>query len=98
MLKRHVVRRTIDHLRKPFVQRLIMLVVSMLLAMCLGYATMAIVRPRAWHEVAMSQVSSQPSGLMLGAARMQAFTLSTCVGGPVRAHLTGGQHAARRRS
>ncbi len=98
MLKSQVVRRTIDHLRKPFVQRLITLVVSMLLAMCLGYATMVMARPTAGHEVAMSHVSSQPSRLPLGAARMQAFTLTLCVSGPLTAHLTRGQHAERRRS
>jgi len=53
-----VVHRTIDHLHRPFVQRLIMLVVSTFLAMSLGYAT-SVIAPKSGSEL----LGTQPIGL-----------------------------------
>jgi len=41
----HVVQRTANILRRPSIQRLIMLLVSMLLAMSLGYVTIVVAYP-----------------------------------------------------
>ncbi len=100
MLNSHVVQRTINRLRRPIIQRLITLVVSTLLAMSLGYATIMISLPKAGHAVAMSQISSEPSRLHaadpLVAELTQIFTLNMPVSRTLTLHLTGGQQAERR--
>ncbi|HEU5381883.1 MAG TPA: hypothetical protein VFV38_41205 [Ktedonobacteraceae bacterium] len=65
------VRRTIDHLRRPFIQRLITLVVSALLAMSLISTTMLLTLPSSGHEVASSASGGIALPTHLDAARIQ---------------------------
>lgn len=58
MLTIPLLRWAIDHLRRPFIQRLISLVVSTLLAMSLIYTTSVLPLPPLEHKVAL-YVSSQ---------------------------------------
>jgi hypothetical protein len=58
MLTIPLLRWAIDHLRKPFIQRLISLVASTLLAMSLVYTTSILSLPPLGREAALS-VSSQ---------------------------------------
>ncbi len=65
MLNIHMVHRTIAHLRWTFIQRLIILIISTLLAVCLGSTTLVIV---SMHEIARSHASIQYSQFTASAA------------------------------
>ena len=86
MLTFPMVRRIIDQLRRPFIQRLITLVVSALLAMSLISTTMLLTLPPSGHEVA----SSAPAGIALpahlDAARIQGLVPQTHVSGQATQH------------
>lgn len=77
MLTFPVVRRIIDHLRKPFIQRLITLVVSALLAMSLISTTMLLTLPSSGHEVASSASGKLAQPANLGANSIQSLVPQT---------------------
>lgn len=96
----YVVRRAIDFLRRPFIQRLIMLVVSTFLAMSLGYATLVIALPQSGREVAMSRLSQPAEVRCLDTVNRHNFTPDTRGSGlisvPGAAQRTGNQLPGRR--
>jgi hypothetical protein len=66
MLTIPLLRWAIDHLRRPFIQRLISLVVSTLLAMSLIYTTSVLPLPPLEHKVALyvSNQSAQSTSIV----------------------------------
>ncbi len=96
MLTLLVVRRIIDHLRRPFIQRLITLVVSALLAMSLISTTMQLALPPAGHEVASSAFGRITLPAHLDASRVQ-MSLASMTHAHGQADARATQHDDRER-
>lgn len=72
-----VIRETLDHLRKPFIQRLITLVVSALLAMSLISTIWVLVLPSSGHEVTSLAFGKRTQPAHLDAVRIQGLVPKT---------------------
>ncbi len=93
MPNNHILRKIIEYLRKPFIQRLIILILSTLLATSLSCA--AIVQPESGHDVALSQP-------VIASPEREAFAFNMHVErratGQATTPRTGGRLAQRRPS
>ncbi|HEY7414059.1 MAG TPA: hypothetical protein VH593_02620 [Ktedonobacteraceae bacterium] len=91
----HMGRRVVNSLRRPYIQRLIILAVSTLLAMSLGYATMLLIPSRWGKDVALFLPGSPAIVACLDVASGQVLHRRAFVSAQMMAQLTE-QHAKRR--
>ena len=85
MSKSCVIQRIFRFLCRPFVQWLVSLIVSMLLAMSLGYAALVIVFPRLENEVALTPISQHAFAVALA---IGGLTPLQCMGTQIEAQMT----------
>jgi hypothetical protein len=85
MSKNCIIQRIFRLLCRPFVQWLMSLIVSMLLAMSLGYAALVIACPRSGNEVALTPISQHAFTVALA---IGGLTPLQCMGRQIEAQMT----------
>lgn len=80
-----IIQRIFHFLCRPFVQWLMVLIISMLLAMSLGYAVLAIAFPRSGNEVTMVPFSQHASTATLAIGGLASLL---CIGAQIEGQLT----------
>lgn len=85
MSKNCIIQKIFRFLCRPFVQWLMSLIVSMLLAMSLGYAALVIAFPRSGNEVALAPLSQHASTVTLA---IHGLAPLWCIGEQIEAQMT----------